>query len=83
MHERAADGGGGGSSTMQMRVSLGEERPGTVVEKHMGPGHPNVHLRETKPQMFLDPSDFWVYTACLFQSKFKTADRQAEGGSQV
>lgn len=81
VHERAADGGG--SSTMQMRVSLGEERPGTVVEKHMGPGHPNVHLRETPPQIFFDPSDFLVYTDCLFQSKFKTADRQAEGGSQV
>lgn len=41
---RAADG----SATMQMRVSLGEERPWAVVEKHMGLGHPNVHLRETR-----------------------------------
>lgn len=43
MDGRAADG----SATMQMLVSLGEERPGTVVEKHIGLGHPNVHLRET------------------------------------
>lgn len=64
MHERAADGSG----TMQMRVSLGEERPGTAVEKHMGPGHPNVHLRETVPQIFFDPSDFFFFFAlnCLF-----------------
>lgn len=56
MHERAADRG---TTIMQMRVSLGEERPGTAVEKHMGLGHPNVHLRETIPQIFFDPSNFF------------------------
>lgn len=36
--------GGAHGTTMQMRVSLGEEGSGAVVEKHMGLGHSNVHL---------------------------------------
>lgn len=35
---------GAHSTTMQMRVSLGEEGSGAVVEKHMGLGHSNIHL---------------------------------------
>lgn len=35
---------GGHNSTMQGRVSLGEEGSGRIVEKHMGIGHPHIHL---------------------------------------
>lgn len=61
---------------MQMRVSLGEEGSGTVVEKHMGLGHSNVHLgenRDNKAQIFSNPG--WSFFF-LFTSKFKTTDRQ-------
>lgn len=69
---------------MQMCVSLGEESPGTVVEKHMGLGHPNVHLRETIRQKSSSiPAEYFFFLVCLFvcffESKFKTTDRQAEG----
>lgn len=65
-------------STMQMHVSLGEEGSGTVVEKHMGLGHSNVHLgenRDNKAQIFSNPGCFFFFVT----SKFKTTDRQVEG----
>lgn len=62
---------------MQMRVSLGEEGSGAVVEKHMGLGHSNVHLGRIvtiRHKSSPIPSVFFLFT-----SKFKTTDRQAEG----
>lgn len=68
---------------MQMCVSLGEESPGTVVEKHMGLGHPNVHLRETiRHKSSSIPAEYFLSVClfvCFFKSKLKTTDRQAEG----
>lgn len=82
MQERGAH-----STTMQMCVSLGEESPGTVVEKHMGLGHPNVHLRETiRHKSSSIPAEYFLSVClfvCFFKSKFKTTDRQAEGEDSV
>lgn len=54
-------GRGAHSTTMQMRVSLGEEGSGAVVEKHMGLGHSNVHRGRQKDTNLLQSRLFFVY----------------------
>lgn len=67
---------GAHSTTMQMRVSLGEEGSGAVVEKHVGLGHSNVHLRRIVTVRHKSSPILAVY---LCTSKFKTTDKQVEG----
>lgn len=52
---------GGNNSTMQRRVSLGEEGSGRIVEKHMGIGHPHVHLVTLMYKSWIQVWVFYVY----------------------
>lgn len=65
---------GAHSTTMQMRVSLGEEGSGAVVEKHVGLGQSNVHLwRITTVRHKSSPVPAF---SCLHPSSRLLTDRQ-------